>query len=178
MPPDPDLRQYRIAIVIGVHHKIQHFIPGLSPDDPRTLLRLQFHEFLREATTFYPVDVICEEAKHGLESIVETMANREHLRYRNIEVSVQRRAELGIPLLFTIDLPGAEIPEEQKVKWNALRESHMLHELLDAISGARATIVICGVIHMPAIIQALRTTFTRVEQYDVTKLAWFDQTLL
>ena len=51
------------------------------------------------------------------------MANREHLRYSNIEMSVQRRAELGMTLLFTIDLPGAEIPAKQQVKWNALRES-------------------------------------------------------
>jgi hypothetical protein len=177
MPPDPDLRQYRIAIVIGVHHKIQYFIPGLAPDDPRTLLRLQFHEFLREAT-FYPVDVICEEANYGLVSIAETLADRENLRYRNIEMSPQLRAELGIPLLFTVDVPGLEISAEQTAKWNALRESHMFHELLDAMSGARATIVICGVIHMPAIIQALRTKFTRVEQYDVTALGWFDKTLL
>jgi hypothetical protein len=177
MKTDADLRRYRIAIVIGVDHKIQYFIPGLAPDDPRTLLRLQFHEFLREAT-FYPVDVICEEANYGLVSIAERVADREHLRYCNIEVSPQRRAELGIPLLFTVDVPGSEASAEQTAKWNALLESHMFHELLGAITGARAVIVICGVIHMPAIIQALRTKFTRVEQYDVTKLAWFDQTLL
>jgi hypothetical protein len=46
MKTDPDLRQYRIAIVI--------------PDDPRTVLRLRFHDFLREITG-YPVDVIFEE---------------------------------------------------------------------------------------------------------------------
>jgi hypothetical protein len=177
MPLDPDLRQYRIAIIIGVHHKIQYFIPGLAPDDPRTLLRLQFHEFLREAT-FYPVDVICEEANYGLVSIAETLADRENLRYCNIEMSPQLRAELGIPLFFTVDVPGSEISSQQTAKWNALWESHMSRELLDAISGARAMIVICSVIHMPAIIQTLRTKFTRVEQYDVTKLAWFDQTLL
>jgi hypothetical protein len=33
------------------------------------------------------------------------------------------------------------------------------------------------VTHMPSIIQTLRTKFARVEQYDVTKLAWFDETL-
>src|SRR5690348_14752800 len=48
MKTDPDLRQYRIAIVIGVDYKIQRFIPGLAPDDPRTVLRLRFHDFLRE----------------------------------------------------------------------------------------------------------------------------------
>jgi hypothetical protein len=53
----------------------------------------------------------------------------------------------------------------------------MTHELFDVISGARAMIVICGVTHMPSIIQTLRTRFARVEQYDVTKLAWFDETL-
>jgi hypothetical protein len=30
-----------------------------------------FHDLLREITG-YPVDVICEEAKHGLASIAET----------------------------------------------------------------------------------------------------------
>jgi hypothetical protein len=39
-------------------------------------------------------------------------------------------------------------------------------------------IVICGVSHMPSFAQALGTKFARVEQYDVTKLAWFDKTLL
>jgi hypothetical protein len=102
-------------------------------------------------------------------SIAETLADQEHLRYCNIEMSPQLR-ELGIPLLFTVDVPGSEISAEQTAKWNALRESHMLHELLDAISGARAMIVICGVIHMPAIIQALRTKVhprRAVRRYDV-----------
>jgi hypothetical protein len=176
MPPDPDLRQYRIAIVIGVHHKIQYFIPGLAPDDPRTLLRLQFHEFLREAT-FYPVDVICEEANYGLVSIAETLADREHLRYCNIEMSPQLRAELGIPPMYTVD-PESEIPPEKKAHWNDQREAHMVYELLGAISGARAVIVICGVLHMPVIVQTLRTKFARVEPYDVTTLGWFDRSLL
>jgi hypothetical protein len=95
------------------------------------------------------VDVICEEARYGLESIAETMANREQLRYRNIEMSVQRRAELGIPLLFTIDLPGAEIPAEQKVKWTALRESHMVDEVLHAAADARVLVVVCSVSACP-----------------------------
>ena len=177
MKTDPDLRQYRIAIVIGVDHKIQHFIPGLAPDDPRTVLRLRFNDFLREITG-YPVDVICEETKHGLASIAETVADRQHIPYCNIEMSPQRRAELGIPLSFTIDMPGSEIPAEQNAKWNALRESHMVEGLLDTMTGARVLIVICGVTHMRVFVLALQSKFTRVEQYDVTKLAWFDQTLL
>ena len=177
MKAELDPRQYRIAIVVGVNHKIQHFIPGLAPDDPRTVLRLRFHDFLREITG-YPVDVICEEAKHGLVSIAETVADREHLRYCNIEMSPQRRAELGIPLSFTTDVPRSDFPSEQMAKWNALRESHMVEGLLDTMTGARVLIVICGVSHMRVFVHALQSKFARVEQYDVTKLAWFDQTLL
>ena len=33
------------------------------------------------------VDVICEEAKHGMESIAETVAKRGGIRYCNIEMS-------------------------------------------------------------------------------------------
>jgi hypothetical protein len=113
MPPDLDLRRCRTAIVIGVDRKIQHFIPGIAPNDPRTLLRLQFHEFLRE-TTFYPVDVICEEANYGRVSIAETVADRENLRYCNIEMSPQLRAELGIPLLFTVDVPGSTLQQNRQ----------------------------------------------------------------
>jgi hypothetical protein len=178
MKTDPDLRQYRIAIVIGVDYKIQHFIPGLAPDDPRTVLRLRFHDFLREITGFYPLDVICEETKHGLVSIAETVADRQHLRYCNIEMSPQGRAELGIPLSFTTDVPRSDFPSEQTAKWNALRESHMVDGLVDAITGARVLIVICGVSDMRVFVHALQTKFARVEQNDVTKLAWFDQTLL
>ena len=174
MKTDPDLRQYRIAIVIGVDYKIQHFIPGLAPDDSRTVLRLRFHDFLREITG-YPVDVICEEAKHGLASIAESVADREHIPYRNIEMSPQCRAEVGIPLLFTTDVPGSNFPSEQISKWNALRESHMVEGLLDTMTGTRVLIVICGVSHMRAFVHALQSKFARVEQYDVTKLAWFDQ---
>jgi hypothetical protein len=54
----------------------------------------------------------------------------------------------------------------------------MVDELLDAVADARVVILICRVIHMPVFVEALQTKFTRVEQYDVTKLAWFDQTLL
>jgi hypothetical protein len=178
MKTDPDLSQYRIAIVIGVDYKIQHFIPGLAPDDPRTVLRLRFHDFLREIIGYYPVDVICEEAKHGRVSIAETMADREHSRYRNIEMSPQHRAELGIPLLFTTDVPGSDFPSEQTAKWNALRESHMVEGLLDTMTGARVLIVICGVSHMRVFVHALQSKFARVEPFDVTKLAWFDHTLL
>jgi len=178
MKTDPELRQYRIAIVIGVDYKIQHFIPGLAPDDPRTVLRLRFHDFLREITGFYPVDVICEETKHGLVSIAETVADRGHLRYCNLKMSPQRRAELGIPLSFTTDVPGSDFPSEQTAKWNALRESHMVEGLVDAITGAGVLIVICGVSDMRVFFHALQSKFARVEQYDVTKLAWFDQRIL
>lgn len=177
MKTDPDLRLYSIAIVIGVDYKIQHFIPGLTPDDPRTVFRLRFHDFLREITG-YPVDVIFEEAKHGLVSIAETVADRKHIPYRNIEMSPQHRAELGIPLLFTTHVPGSEFPSEQTAKWNALRESHMVEGLLDTMTGARVLIVICGVSHMRVFVHALQAKFARVEPYDVTKLDWFDKTLL
>jgi hypothetical protein len=177
MKTDPDLRQYRIAIVIGVDYKIQHFIPGLAPDDPRTVLRLRFHDFLREITG-YPVDVIFEEVKHGLVSIAETVADRKHIPYRNIETSPQHRAELGIPLLFTTDVPGSDFPSEQTAKWNALRESHMVEGLLDAMTGARVLIVICGISHMRVFVHALQSKFARVEQYDISTFGWFDKTLL
>jgi hypothetical protein len=177
MKTDSDLRQYRIAIVVGVDHKIQHFIPGVAPDDPRTVHRLRFHDFLREITG-YPVDVICEETKDGLTSIAETVAEREHIRYCNIEVSPQRRAELGVPLFFTTDVPGSDFPSEQIAKWNALRESHMVDGLLGAVADARVLIVICRVTHMPVFVEALQSKFARVEPYDVTRLDWFGETLL
>jgi hypothetical protein len=176
MEPTLDFRPYQLAIVIGVDHKIQHFIDCLA-SAPRNMLRLRFLDFVRDLTRRYPVDVICEEAKHGVESIAETLANRERLRYRNIEMSPQRRAELGIAPLYTID-PESEIPLEQKAHWNAQREGHMLYEIVGAIAGARAVIAICGVIHMPIMIQALSTKFARVEQYDVTAMPWFDPSLL
>lgn len=173
-----DLRPYQLAIVIGVDHKIQHFIEGIAPDDPRIQFRLRFHAFLREITGRYPVDVICEESKHGAESIAETVADREAVRYWNIDMPIQRRAEPGIPLLYTIDVPGSEFPPQQKTKWNAVRESYMIDELLEAMAGARIAVVICGVSHMPALAQALQSRFTRVEQYDVTAMPWFDRSLL
>jgi hypothetical protein len=172
-----DLRPNQVAIVIGVDHKIQHFIDDIALNDRRIVLRLRFRNFLREITGSNPVDLICEEAKHGAESIAETMADREHLRYRNIEMSPQRRAELGIPPLYTVD-PQSEITPEQKAKWNALRESHMVDELLGVVGGARVLIVICGVSHMPLLAQALQSKFRRVEQHDVTAESWFDTSLL
>ena len=54
----------------------------------------------------------------------------------------------------------------------------MLQELLGAITGARGVVVICGISHMPAVIQALQPKFDRIEQYDVTAMLWFDQSLL
>jgi hypothetical protein len=124
------------------------------------------------------VDLICEEAQHGAESIAETLADQEHIRYRNIDMPPRRRAEIGIPPVDTIDVPGSEITPEQLANWNALRESHMVQELLGAVAGARAMIVICGVSHMPTFAQALGTKFARVERHDVTRLDWFDKALL
>jgi hypothetical protein len=145
-----DLRPYQLAIVIGVDPKIQYFVPGIAPKDPRTKLRLRFNDFLRDIIARYPVDAICEQAQHGVESIAQTVAEQERLRYRNIEIPPRRRAELGIPPLDTTDVPGSEITPEQLARWNALRESHMVQELLGAVAGARAMIVICGVSHMPS----------------------------
>ena len=54
----------------------------------------------------------------------------------------------------------------------------MVHELLGAVAGARAMVVICGVSQMPVFAQALTTKFARVERYDVTRLEWFDKTSL
>ena len=172
-----DLRPYQIAIVIGVDPQIQYFVPGLAPDDARTRLRLRFHNFLRGIAGRYPVDLICEEAKHGEETIAQTLADRDHLRYHNIEMSPRRRTELGIPLLYTVD-PESEISPEQKAHWNNQREAHMVYELLGAIGGARGMIVICGLIHMQVMIDALRTKFAHVEQCDITRLDWFDKSFL
>jgi hypothetical protein len=166
------------AIVIGIDHKIQHFVQGIARSHSRNMLRLRFLSFLRDLTGRYPVDVICEESKLGLESIAETVAIQSAIRYRNIEMPARRRAELGIPALYTIDVPGSELPPEQKAEWSALRESHMVDELLDAVAGARVLIVICGVSHMPALVQALQMKFRRVAQYDVTAMTWFDWSLL
>jgi hypothetical protein len=173
-----NLRPYQVGIVVGVDAKIQFFLQDIAPSDPRNKLRLRYLDFVRDFTGRYPVDVICEEAKLGAESIAETVADREALRYRNIEVPMQRRAELGIPLNYNLNVLGLEFPPEQKAQWNALRESHMVDELLEAIAGARAAVVICNVTHMPALDQALRTKFARVEEYDVTAMPWFDRALL
>lgn len=127
-----NLRPSQVAIVIGVDHKIQHFIPGVAPSDPRTQLRLRLHAFLGEITGGYPVDVICEETQHGLVSIAEALAKKEGIRYVNIEMPPERRDQLGIPRLYTID-PESEIPPEQKAHWNDQREAHMVYELLRAM---------------------------------------------
>lgn len=177
METNLDLPPGQVAILIGVDHKIQHFVEGIAPDDPRIKLRLRFHDFLAEITQWHWVDLICEEAKHGLVSIAEALAKKESIRYVNIEMPPERRNQLGIPRLYTID-PESEIPPEQKAKWNAQRESYMVDELLGAIAGARVLLVICGVSHMRALGQALQLKFRRVEQYDVTTMPWFDQSLL
>ncbi len=177
MEPLSSLRPHQVGIVVGVDHKIQHFVEDIVPSDPRNKLRLRYLDFLRDLTGRHPVDVICEEAKHGAESIAETVADQQALRYRNIEMPAQRRAELGIPPMYTVD-PESEIPPEKKAHWNDQREAYMVYELLGAIAGARVVIVICGVLHMPAIVRALLAKFTRVEQYDVTAMRWFDKSLL
>jgi hypothetical protein len=54
----------------------------------------------------------------------------------------------------------------------------MVHEVLRLVGGARTVIAICGVSHTPALIQALRPKFKRIEPYDVTAMPWFDRSLL
>jgi hypothetical protein len=67
-------------------------------------------------------------------------------------------------------VPGPEIAEEQKAKGTAFLESYMVDELLEAIAGAQAAVVICGVSHKPALSDTLRTKFARVEQHDLTTM--------
>jgi len=153
-----DLRTGQVGIVIGV-------------------LRIRFQDFLGEITGGYRVDLICEEAKHGELSIAEQLAREEHIRYHNIEMPPAQRAELGIPAFYTVD-PESEISPEQKALWNDQREGHMVYELLRAVEGARVVIVICGVLHMPILIHALSSKFHRVEQYNITTMPWFDESLL
>ena len=98
MDPTLDLRPFQLAVAIGVDHKIQHFVEDIAPSDPRNKLRLRYLDFLRDLTGRYPVHVIYEETKLGEESIAETLADQGGLRFRNIQMPQQRRAELGIPL--------------------------------------------------------------------------------
>ena len=88
-----------------------------------------------------------------------------------------RRQQLRIPLLYTID-PESEIPAEQKARWTAQREAHMVDELRSATNSVRAAIVICGMSHIVVLSEALRPRFDRVELYDVTAMQRFDQALL
>jgi hypothetical protein len=173
-----DLRPSQVAIVIGIDHKIQHLVAVLPPNHPRNALRFRFQEFLEEITGGYRVDVICEEAKHGVVSIAGAVANRESIPYRNIEMPPELRKQLGISELYTVDLPGSETPPEQKEACNAMRESYMINELLRSVAGARTVIGICGVSHMPALIQVLGEKFERVEKYDVTMMRRFDRSSL
>jgi hypothetical protein len=173
-----DIRPGQVAVVIGIDHKIQHIIPNLAANHPRNALRFRFQEFLEQIAGGYRVDVICEEAKHGLVSIAQTVANREGVPYCNIEMPPELREELGIPKGYTIKVEGSETPPEQQSAFNAQRESYMIDELLRSVAGARALIAICGVSHMPALIQALRSKFERVEPYDLTTTEWFKRSLL
>jgi hypothetical protein len=81
-----DTRPGQVAIVIGIDHKIQHVVPGIAASHPRNALRLRFQELLEQITGGYRVDVICEEAKHGVVSIAQALADRECIPYRNIEM--------------------------------------------------------------------------------------------
>jgi hypothetical protein len=173
-----DLRPGQIAIVIGIDHKIQQVVPGIPLNHPRNAFRLRFEEFLKQTTCGSRVDVICEEAKHGTVSIAQALADREHIPYRNIEMPPELREINGIPPLYTIDVPGSEIPPEQTKAWNELRESYMVDALLRSVKGAVVVMVICGVRHMPALIQATRPKFERVKKYDVTAMPWFNRSLL
>ena len=71
-----DLRPYQVGIVVGIDHKIQHFVEDLRPSDPRNTLRLRFLDFLRDLTGRYAVDVVCEEAQHGEDRIAEVVADQ------------------------------------------------------------------------------------------------------
>jgi hypothetical protein len=137
-----DTRPGQVAIVIGIDHKIQHVVPGIAASHPRNALRFRFQELLEQITGGYRVDVICEEAKHGVVSIAQAVADREGIPYRNIEMPPELRKTQGIPELYTIDVPGSETPPEQKAAWNALRESYMVHKLLRSVAGARTIIAI------------------------------------
>ena len=80
-----DLRPGQVAIVIGIDHKIQRFIPTLAANHPCNALRLRFRGLLEQITGGYRVDVIYEEAKRGAVSVAQTVADREHIPYRIIE---------------------------------------------------------------------------------------------
>lgn len=168
----------QVAVVAGIDHKIQHVVPRIAANHPRNKLRFRFQEFLEQITGGYRVDVVCEEAKHGVVSIAQALADREGIPYRNIEMPPQVRRIQGIPELYNLDVPGSETPREQKEAWNALRESYMIDKLLRYVASARRVVTICGLCHMPALIQALRPKFARVEPYDVTTMEWFNRSLL
>jgi hypothetical protein len=172
-----NVRPGQVAIVIGVDHKIQHFVSGLAPNDPRTRLRLRFHDFLGEITGGYPVDVICEEASTAWRASL-----RHSRRTKAFGMSTSRcRLSDEIHSAYLASTPSIQnrrsLPSKKPI--GTISEKHTwFYELLRAIPRARAVIVICGVIHMSVIVQALHAKFARVEQYDVTTLGWFDKTLL
>jgi hypothetical protein len=54
----------------------------------------------------------------------------------------------------------------------------MIDKLLRYVALARTVMAICGVSHMPALIQTLGHKFKRIEPYEVTAMRWFDPSLL
>jgi hypothetical protein len=168
----------QVAVVVGIDHKIQHVVPPIAPNHPRNKLRFRFQEFLEQITGGYRLNVVCEEAKHGVASIAQAFADREGIPYPNIEIPPEVRRIQGIPELSTLDVPGSKTPREQKETWNTLRESYMIDKLLRYVALARTVMAICGVSHMPALIQTLGQKFKRIEPYEVTAMRWFDPSLL
>lgn len=164
------------VLIIGINHQVQSSKICSSSTNGK-LERFEreqkdnFRELLLQKIAERGIQLVSEEAKHGIESIAETLCRAKTIRYVNIEMKPEERDRRRIPPGYQDE--GSTVSEEEKRRGNVEREEYMVQMLLTEVGDAHSVLVICGRFHTAGIVSRLEPLGHTVEVADILDQSWY-----
>jgi len=162
------------VLIIGINHQIQSATIGWS-NDPKAQAfmddqKRRFATLLRTEMRERGVRFVGEETRHGDTSIAEGVCGEETIRYSNIEMSPEARAQANIPPGYNED---EAVSDADKSRWNRQREEFMLNATIAGAGQVESVLVICGNMHTAPIAAGLRGLGHHAEVLDLQTQDWY-----
>ena len=159
--------------IVGCHHGIQPQASMLTACDPsdQNRQRGHFKDMLRQIFKEDGIQFVFEEAGDVEETITQHLAAQFNLPWKDINTSNADKDRLGIPRYYVQE----PYTNEQKNRWNQLREKFMLGRINEYRSCAQNLLIICGFDHVDSLAASLGNDGIRIRRVDYRTLEWYQE---
>jgi hypothetical protein len=162
------------VLVIGLNHQIQvDAIRSIGPEIEQ-LEREQkdgFAKGLHQVIQREKIQFVGEEGEHGVQLIAERVARQLGCKHANIEMTLVDRGKRGIPPDYLN--PRRPYTKEQRDKWTAEREEHMVQTAISGAGTSDRILILCGRDHTDSIATRFRNLGHEVETRDLSSEDWY-----